>query len=131
MSEPGRAAPQRVRRGQVAQANQLFQDLGGRQGALDAVQRASPFGPAPSAIVSSDGNVYLHWEFHRDEVYACSTMNARPFLLNVPPKGSDPADPTLPPGTAPPPTQERGVPSGTESREGMLQPVSPPHIATL
>jgi TonB family protein len=88
--------------------------------ALDAVQRASPFGPAPSAIISPDGNVYLHWEFHRDEVYACSTMNARPYLLAAPPKGSRP-DPTLP-GAPPPPTEERGTPPpGTnESREGML-----------
>jgi TonB family protein len=94
--------------------------------ALDAVQRASPFGPAPTAIVSPDGNVYLHWEFHRDEVYACSTMNARPFLLNVPSKGNDPTDPTLPPGTKPPPAQERGVPGGSnESREGSLEPVAP------
>jgi TonB family protein len=87
--------------------------------ALDAVQRASPFGPAPSAIISPDGNVYLHWEFHRDEVYACSTMNARPYLLAAPPKGTAP-DPTLP-GAPPPPTEERGTPPGTnESREGML-----------
>jgi TonB family protein len=88
--------------------------------ALDAVQRASPFGPAPSAIISPDGNVYLHWEFHRDEVYACSTMNARPFLLNLPSQGNDPTDPALPPGTKPPPSQERGIPGGgNESREGM------------
>jgi hypothetical protein len=49
--------------------------------ALDSVVRAQPFGPAPSEIRSSDGDVYLHWEFHRDEVFACSTMHARPFLL--------------------------------------------------
>jgi TonB family protein len=107
--------------------------------ALDAVQRASPFGPAPSAIISPDGNVYLHWEFHRDEVYACSTMNARPFLLNTPAKG-EPTDPTAPPGTKPPPSQERGVPGGNESREGMLlAPTEPrrggtrdvPHAAPL
>jgi hypothetical protein len=95
------------------------------------VQRASPFGPAPSAIISPDGNVYLHWEFHRDEVYACSTMNARPFLLNLPTKGPDPADPTLPPGSKPPPSQERGLPTGDETREGMRDPISPPHVATL
>ncbi len=53
--------------------------------ALDSVQRASPFGSAPPAIFSGDGNVYLHWEFHRDEVFACSTMNARPFILANPP----------------------------------------------
>jgi TonB family protein len=94
--------------------------------ALDSVQRASPFGPAPSAIVSPDGNVYLHWEFHRDEVYACSTMNARPFLLNVPPPSGAPPEPQ-PPGTPPSqsPTHERGAPppvNTNETREGMLAP---------
>ncbi|HRH00348.1 MAG TPA: energy transducer TonB [Polyangiaceae bacterium] len=85
--------------------------------ALDSVKRASPFGPAPKAIVSSDGNVYLHWEFHRDEVYACSTMNARPFLLNLPP--------AAPPAEAPParptsPTDEGRPPPGSpnELRHG-------------
>ena len=94
--------------------------------ALDSVQRASPFGPAPSAIVSPDGNVYLHWEFHRDEVYACSTMNARPYMLNVPPSG-----PEQTPGPVHQPThgpQERGMPTNT--REGLLhlegaRPTSP------
>jgi TonB family protein len=76
--------------------------------ALDSVKRASPFGPAPNAIVSSDGNVYLHWEFHRDEVFACSTMNARPFMLNLPPQ----APPVEPPANKLPtsPTEERVAP---------------------
>lgn len=52
--------------------------------ALDSVNRAQPFGPAPPAIVSLDGRVYLHWEFHRDRVSACSIVNSSPFLLNVP-----------------------------------------------
>lgn len=83
--------------------------------ALDSVKRASPFGPAPSAIVSTDGNVYLHWEFHRDEVFACSTMNARPFLLNLPPA----APPVEAPGKPPTPTEERGAPGNpTETRHG-------------
>ena len=69
--------------------------------ALDSVQRAQPFGPAPPAIFSGDGNVYLHWEFHRDEVFACSTMNAQPFILANPPPIA-PAKPL--------PTQERGDP---------------------
>jgi TonB family protein len=95
--------------------------------ALDAVQRASPFGPAPSAIVSPDGRVYLHWEFHRDEIFACSTMNARPFMLNVPARGA----PTEQPPTAPTnpgpltPPLERGAPppaNVTETREGALPP---------
>ena len=85
--------------------------------ALDAVDRAQPFGPAPSAIVSPDGNVYLHWEFHRDEVFACSTMGARPFILNTPAPGHEP--PALPPAPGPGPAKERGAPtSPTDSREG-------------
>jgi TonB family protein len=54
--------------------------------ALDSVDRAQPFGPAPDAIVSSDfdGFVFLQWEFHRDEVYACSTLGARPSVLANP-----------------------------------------------
>lgn len=54
--------------------------------ALESLDRASPFGKAPEAIVSPDGNVYLHWEFHRDPVDACSTKNARPIMLKNPPK---------------------------------------------
>jgi len=53
--------------------------------ALDSVDRAQPFGPAPDGIVSPDGFVYLAWEFHRNEVYACSTMGVRPYLLASPP----------------------------------------------
>jgi TonB family protein len=89
--------------------------------ALDAVDRAQPFGPAPNAIVSPDGNVYLHWEFHRDEVYACSTMGARPFILNTPgPKNEEPTQPPSAP-TPTSPTRERGAPpsSPNDSREGM------------
>ncbi len=92
--------------------------------ALDSVHRAQPFGPAPGAIISPDGNVYLHWEFHRDEVFACSTMNARPFLLNVPAKPADPEPPAPGPGPRSP-TQERGAPPPVninETREGALPP---------
>lgn len=53
--------------------------------ALDAVRRAAPFGPAPEIIASPNGNVYLHWEFHRDPHDACSARNARPYLLQSPP----------------------------------------------
>ncbi|CAN5924418.1 hypothetical protein BH11MYX4_BH11MYX4_47640 [soil metagenome] len=88
--------------------------------ALDSVSRAQPFGPAPGAIVSPDGNVYLHWEFHRDEVFACSTMHARPFLLNTPAKG--PSEDPQPPAPAPKGPQERGAPPPVnlhEMREGV------------
>jgi len=100
--------------------------------ALDAVNRAQPFGPAPSAIVSGDGNVYLHWEFHRDEVYACSTMGARPYILNNAPKNEEgPTPPTVPPGPTSP-TRERGVPptSPNDTREGLLFPAGKPSGAS-
>jgi TonB family protein len=86
--------------------------------ALDSVDRAQPFGPAPAAIVSPDGNVYLHWEFHRNEVFACSTQGARPFILAAPP-GGPPSQPPAP-GPAPGPGKERGVQptSPNDAREG-------------
>jgi TonB family protein len=90
--------------------------------ALDAVQRASPFGKPPNAIVSPDGNVYFHWEFHRDPIYACSTMNARPFLLNVPapaePGPTKPGPSILPGGD--PREQNSPSPPALPSREGMF-----------
>ena len=48
---------------------------------LAAMKRAAPFGTAPDIIASPDGNVYVHWEFHRDPVDACTTRNARAYLL--------------------------------------------------
>lgn len=54
--------------------------------ALESVQRAAPFGTPPREIVSPDGHVYLHWEFHRDPRIACTTYNARPYILKVKPK---------------------------------------------
>ena len=51
--------------------------------ALDAVEQAGPFRTPPLDALSSDGNLYVHWEFHRDPVYACSTVNARPFIISV------------------------------------------------
>jgi TonB family protein len=51
--------------------------------ALDVFEQAAPFGPPSANLRSSDGNVYFQWEFHRDPVFACSTINARPYLLSV------------------------------------------------
>lgn len=89
--------------------------------ALDAVDRAQPFGPAPGEIVSSDGRVYLHWEFHRDEVFACSTAGAQPFLLPA----ATPEEPGPGPGrpTGPSlPNREHGVPPAgpNDTRQGSL-----------
>ncbi len=74
--------------------------------ALEALDRASPFGKAPDAIVSPDGNVYLHWEFHRDPFDACSTRNARPILMKHPPK----LKPNVPP--------RKRRPTGQPGQEG-------------
>jgi len=70
--------------------------------ALDSVQRASPFGPPPREILSPDGRVYLHWEFHRDPRIACTTYNARPYILKVDPKPAPPPPPSKQPDDGPP-----------------------------
>ena len=86
-------------------------------GALDAMERAAPFGKAPSAIISPDGFVHLHWEFHRRPEIACSTINARPFMMNGTP--TTPTTPVLPGPRVPTDPREQGTPGGaTPSREG-------------
>ena len=65
--------------------------------ALEAVNKAAPFGKPPSEIVSPDGNVYLHWEFHRNPDLACSTWFAYPYILRGPA-----APPNSPPSKTPP-----------------------------
>ena len=82
--------------------------------ALDSVKRAAPFGTPPREIVSPDGKVYLHWEFHRNQ-YACSTLNARPFILKAQP-GTAPTEVTPPPAPSDPtetsPRERHGQNSG-------------------
>jgi hypothetical protein len=51
--------------------------------ALDTVTRAMPFAQPPASILSSDGRAYVRWEFHRDDVAACSTINVHPYILNL------------------------------------------------
>ncbi len=80
--------------------------------ALESVQRAQPFGPPPREIVSPDGNVYFHWEFHRNRDEACSTYFARPFIL----KGAPRAIPPSLPLPATPPESE------APSRHGSVSP---------
>src|SRR5690606_35746898 len=65
--------------------------------ALDSAQRASPFGPPPREVVSPDGSVYLHWEFHRDPRIACTTYNARPYILKAQPRPAPAPTPEPPP----------------------------------
>lgn len=82
--------------------------------ALESVQRASPFGAPPPSIVSPDGNVYLHWEFHRNPLFACSTYFARPYIIKVPqktapPRNDPPAGPFGPEEEPPPAKQGSGT----------------------
>jgi TonB family protein len=54
-------------------------------GALESIARAAPFAKPPPSILSPDGLLYLHWEFHRDPIYACSTYFVHPFKLKSAP----------------------------------------------
>lgn len=87
-------------------------------GALESVSKAAPYGPPPGSILSSDGNVYLHWEFHRNRDYACSTFFARPFIIET---GPTPA----PPRVEPPQPNERENRTPDE-RSGALEPTKEP-----
>jgi hypothetical protein len=78
--------------------------------ALDSVKRAAPFGAPPREIVSPDGKVYLHWEFHRNQE-ACSTFNARPFILKAQPS-------TAPMEITPPPAPSDPTESSPRERHG-------------
>ncbi|MCB9661789.1 MAG: TonB C-terminal domain-containing protein [Sandaracinaceae bacterium] len=49
-------------------------------GAYNAVMRGQPYPVAPDAILSGDGRVYMHWDFHREQPY-CHQSHARPYLL--------------------------------------------------
>lgn len=84
-------------------------------GALESVSKAAPYGPPPGSIVSSDGNVYLHWEFHRNRNYACSTYFARPYIIDV---GQEPA----PPRVEPPPKPDERENRKPDERSGALEP---------
>jgi hypothetical protein len=82
--------------------------------ALNAVDRAQPFGKAPDLIASPDGRVYFHWEFHRDPVDACTTRNAYPYILKNPSKKL--AKPK-------PPVAKPGAPSSDDRTQGPLLPL--------
>jgi hypothetical protein len=77
--------------------------------ALNSISRAQPYGKAPDAVISPDGNVYLHWEFHRDPFDACTTRNARPYILKNPPAITPTAKPPKK-GPSLAPADERNAP---------------------
>lgn len=57
--------------------------------ALDAVFSAAPYPASPRAIRSADGNVYVHWRFHRNH-RQCGTFGVDPYILTKP--GEEPVD---------------------------------------
>lgn len=86
-----------VRRGVVSTSGVTAFDIS----AIASVDRAGPFGTPPSEIVSPDGNVYLHWEFRRDQM-ACSTLYAHPYIKRAEPKPAPlPVTPPQPPFRGP------------------------------
>ncbi len=50
--------------------------------AIDSVMSSAPFPTPPREIRSTNGKVYLHWRFNRDE-QACTTAGVQPFILNA------------------------------------------------
>jgi hypothetical protein len=85
--------------------------------ALESVHRAQPFGMPPREIVSPDGNVYFHWEFHRNRDEACSTYFARPYILKGQPKSAPPPtpEPARPPDAEAPARHGKRTPAGAGS----------------
>ncbi len=50
--------------------------------AIASVQAAAPFPPPPPPIESTDGKVYLDWQFHRD-ARGCGTLGAEPHIYTI------------------------------------------------
>ncbi|HVY37019.1 MAG TPA: TonB C-terminal domain-containing protein [Polyangia bacterium] len=71
--------------------------------AVDVAYTAGPYPDPPRAIRSSNGKIYLHWRFYRDE-RQCATSGAEPYILaNASAAGDKPTllDPPRPPAVAP------------------------------
>jgi len=64
--------------------------------AISAVYAAAPFPTPPTAILSGNGKVYLHWKFHRNGD-ACGTPGVNYFILDNGDKGGGKQAP--PPGS--------------------------------
>ena len=106
-----------VRRGVVSTSGITAFDIS----AIASVDRAGPFGTPPSEIVSPDGNVYLHWEFRRDQM-ACSTLYAHPFIKRAEPKPAPlPNSPPQPPFRGP----DDELPPDGERHGSLDPPVAP------
>ena len=64
--------------------------------AISAVYAAAPFPTPPTAILSGNGKVYIHWKFHRNGD-ACGTPGVNYFILDNGDKGSEKKAPSLRP----------------------------------
>jgi TonB family protein len=60
--------------------------------AISAVYAAAPFPPPPTAILSGNGKVYIHWKFHRNGD-ACGTPGVNYFILDNGDKSGGKKDP--------------------------------------
>ncbi|MFL5305230.1 MAG: TonB C-terminal domain-containing protein [Polyangia bacterium] len=71
--------------------------------AVDVAYTAGPYPDPPRGIRSSNGKIYVHWRFYRDE-RQCATSGAEPYILaNASAAGDKPTllDPPRPPAAAP------------------------------
>jgi TonB family protein len=75
--------------------------------AVDTVMSLGPYQETPKDIRSGDGNVYLHWTFHRDE-RMCTPYFADPFILDNGGPGTE--------GSVEEHAEERGLPTPGENR---------------
>jgi TonB family protein len=75
--------------------------------AINAVYDAAPFSTPPTAILSGNGKVYIHWKFHRNGD-ACGTPGVNYFILDNGDKGGGKKAPPLRSRRASGPPAEQG-----------------------
>ena len=60
--------------------------------AVAALSRVFPLDPPPPSLLSSDGRVYMTWEFQRNPMFACSAYFAKPHRVEFQGVASVPLD---------------------------------------
>src|SRR5262249_13764452 len=68
--------------------------------ALDVAYSAGPYPDPPRAIRSTNGKIYIHWDFHRDG-RQCATSGVNYYILTNPPKDADKPAVAEPPAAGP------------------------------
>jgi TonB family protein len=87
--------------------------------AVDVVMALGPYEETPADIRSGDGNVYMHWTFHRDE-RMCSPYFADPYILENGSPNKDAAA-QAEPGRAPPKQLSRNDQAKGDGTDGAVQ----------